>query len=136
MSVAHGRLFGAIAMAAMFVGAIVLSVEKGISFLQMSAGFWIVGITGFVLVNLRSAATYFGATVVLLLGGYAAYKLGWPGVRWGAGAAAIANVLLWFLWVRPNTSTPFQVDDYARQQAQIRRDEEARRAGQGPAGKA
>lgn len=129
MNLAHGRLIGGVVLAVLFAGSVIFSIEKGISFLEMSLGFWVVAVAGFVLINLRSALLYFGATVALLLGGYVAYKVGMPGVRWGAGAAAIANVILWFFWVRPNTSTQFDPDAYAREQAKLRAEE-----GRGPSG--
>jgi len=126
------RLVGAVGAAVILVGMFILAIELEGNFFvnagQMALGFFIVLGVGFVLLNLHNTILYFGSTIVFLLCAYFVYKQGWKGTAWGAGGAVLLNVILHFIWVRPNVNNQFNPGDYAREQQKIREEEKARAA--------
>jgi len=129
------RMASAVAMAAVFFGCLLICIFGGAGFGgfgQMVVGFGIGAMVAIVCVFLRAPIIWFGATLFLLLAAMGLILLGWKWAGIGAGAAAIDALLLYFGWIRPHTSQPFNHVDYAKEQQKIYEEEKARKSGEGP----
>jgi hypothetical protein len=138
VSESFSKLACGVLMAAVLFSCVILVTFGGAGAggaVQIVAGFGIGAVIGAVAVIFRAPILWFFATVLVLGVATVAILLHWKFMAVGAGAALADAALLWYGWIRPNTSKPFNHVDYAKEQARIYEEEKAGKQGPGAVGR-